>query len=199
MRRLHDTDTPAFFRCINLCVEVGSSHTPVELLQHFANLLGGSEPPLPPPRPEQPPGRRPPPELPPQQPAAAAAASPPGQQQPGGEAGNAAARQLQADLANLTAQMQNPFTAAIVAAHCHRLKGRKAVAGSLPPWFLKAASSQLAHTLAVLFNAWVRVGQLSAAEALSVIFPTPKPGGLDGLCGIAVGTLPAKLFACILE
>ena len=99
--------------------------------------------------------------------------------------------------------MHAPLTAADVATHCRRLKGRKAVAGSLPPWFLKAASSQLSHVLAAQFNAWIRVGQLSAAEALSIIFPIPKPGAkpgdLDGLRGIAVGTLPAKLFATILE
>ena len=99
--------------------------------------------------------------------------------------------------------MHAPFTAADVAAHCRRLKGRKAVAGSVPPWYLKEAGTQLAHVLAATFNAWVRIGQLPAADALSIINPIPKPGAqpgsLDGLRGIAVGTLPAKLFACILE
>ncbi len=54
-----------------------------------------------------------------------------------------------------------------------------------------------------MFNAWVRIDTLSAADTLNVIFPVPKPGArpgsLGGLRGIAVGTLPAKLFACILE
>jgi len=51
-------------------------------------------------------------------------------------------------------------------AHSRRLKGRKAVAGSLPPWFLKAASSQLAHDLAAQVNtqmlppAWLVAGLL---------------------------------------
>ena len=84
--------------------------------------------------------------------------------------------------------MQAPFTAAIVAAHCRHLEGRKAVADSLPPWFLKAASSQLAHVLAAQFNAWVRVGQLLAAEALSVIFPIPKPGAQPGSLAACVAS-----------
>ncbi|KAL4447354.1 hypothetical protein ABPG77_007387 [Micractinium sp. CCAP 211/92] len=50
----------------------------------------------------------------------------------------------QQQLASLAARMHAPFTAADVAAHCRRLKARKAVAGSLAPWFLKAASNQLA-------------------------------------------------------
>jgi hypothetical protein len=99
--------------------------------------------------------------------------------------------------------MRAPFTASEVAADARRVKPRKAVAGSLPPWFLKAAASQLAPALAAQFNAWVRVGQLPATEALSIVNPIPKagaePGSCDGLRGIAVGTLPAKLFAMILE
>jgi hypothetical protein len=99
--------------------------------------------------------------------------------------------------------MHAPFTAAEVAADCRRLKGRKSVAGSLPPWFLKAAAAELAPVLAAQFNAWMRVGQLPAADALSLITPIPKagaiPGSFDGLRGIAVGSLAAKLFAMILE
>ncbi|KAL4450596.1 hypothetical protein ABPG77_000952 [Micractinium sp. CCAP 211/92] len=101
------------------------------------------------------------------------------------------------------ARMHAPFTAADVAANCRRLYSRKGVAGSLAPWFLKAASNQLATALAVLFDAWVQIGTLSAADALSIISPIPnsgaQPGSLDGLRCIAVGTLPAKLSACILE
>ena len=99
--------------------------------------------------------------------------------------------------------MHAPFTPAEGAAHCRQLRNRKAVAGSLPPWFLKAATAQLAPALAALFNAWVQMGQLSAADALSLITAIPKPGAApdscDGLRDIAVGTLPAKLFACIME
>ena len=49
----------------------------------------------------------------------------------------------------------------------------------------------------------MRIGQLAASDALSIINAIPKPGAApgscDGLRGIAVGTLPAKLFAAILE
>jgi hypothetical protein len=55
----------------------------------------------------------------------------------------------------LSAAMHALSTAAQVAAVCQRVKGRKAVAGSLPPWFLKAAT-ELAPVLAAQFNAWVR-------------------------------------------
>ena len=128
-----------------------------------------------------------------------AAASP----RSGSNGGSPPNSQVLEQLASLKARMHTPFTPAEVAAHCRQLKNRKSVAGSLPPWFLKAATAQLAPALASLFNAWVRVGQLSAADALSLITAIPKPGAAsdscDGLRGIAVGTLPAKLFACIME
>jgi hypothetical protein len=69
--------------------------------------------------------------------------------------------------------------------------------------FLKAAASQLTPVLSAQINAWMRVGQLPANDALSCITAIPKPGAApgscDGLRGIAVGTLPAKLFAAVLE
>ena len=77
------------------------------------------------------------------------------------------------------------------------------MAGSLPPWLVKAAVPQLAPALTAQFNAWGRVGQLPASEGVSIINPIPKPGGdpnsCDSLRGIAVGTLAAKLFASVLE
>jgi len=146
----------------------------------------------------------------PQHATAAVAADPPSANgQPAGSTASTAgssspaATQQQQDLIGLRALMHAPFTAAEVAADCRRLKSRKSVSGSLPPWFLKAAAQQLAPALAAQFNAWVRVGQLPAADALSLITPIPKPGSIpgdfDGLRGIAVGSLPAKLYAMILE
>ncbi|KAL4855747.1 Type-1 glutamine synthetase 1 [Chlorella vulgaris] len=88
------------------------------------------------------------------------------------------------------AAMHAPCTAAQVAAACKRVKGRKAVAGSLQPWFPKAAATELAPVLTAQFNAWVRVGQLSTSAAVSLITPIPKPGAavgsLNGLRGIAL-------------
>ena len=137
----------------------------------------------------------------PQQAAVAAAAVGPHSGSPSDS--SPASRQQEEQLGSLKARMHAPFTASEVAAHSRQLKNRKAVAGSLPPWFLKAAAAQLAPAIAALSNAWVRLGQLPAADALSLITAIPKPGAAadscDGLRGIAVGILPAKLFACMLE
>jgi hypothetical protein len=106
-------------------------------------------------------------------------------------------------VASLATALHEPFTAEAVVEGSKRIKRRKAVAGTLPAWFLKAAAAELAPALAEMFNAWVRVGQLSAAEAVSIIQPILKPGGDPGSGGswrgIAVGTLPAKLYAALLE
>lgn len=106
-------------------------------------------------------------------------------------------------LASLAANMHGPFRVAEVSALARRVRGRKSVAGSLPPWLLKAAVPQLAPALTAQFNAWGRVGQLPASEGVSIINPIPKPGGdpnsCDSLRGIAVGTLAAKLYASVLE
>jgi hypothetical protein len=103
----------------------------------------------------------------------------------------------------LAANMHQPFRLAEVAAQAKRVNGRKSVAGSLPPWLLKAASPQLAPALTAQFNAWHRVGQLPCRDGISIINPIPKPGGdttsCDSLRGIAVGTLAAKLYATVLE
>jgi hypothetical protein len=49
--------------------------------------------------------------------------------------------------------MHAPFTGGTGGGTFQRVKGRKAVAGSLPPWFLKAAATELAAVLAAQFNA----------------------------------------------
>ena len=49
--------------------------------------------------------------------------------------------------------MHGPFTTGEVAQGAEKVKQHKAVAGSLPPWFLKAATGTLAPVLAAQFNA----------------------------------------------
>ena len=109
----------------------------------------------------------------------------------------------QPSVAELLARLGSPFTTEEVAAHADRTKQRKAVAGELPPWFLKAAAGQVAPLLAATFNAWQRVGRLPTSAALSIIQPILKPGGDPTSCsslrGIALTTLAAKLYATILE
>jgi hypothetical protein len=99
--------------------------------------------------------------------------------------------------------MHAPFRLEEVSAMAKRVKGRKSVAGSLPPWLLKVAVPQLGAALTAQFNAWARVGQLPARDGVSIINPIPKPGAdptkCDSLRGIAVGTLAAKLYASVLE
>lgn len=174
------------------------------LVQHFEALLGGAPPavqlPADRPPPEPPPVARPPPEPPPGGSAAAAPSAAPAGSQPEAEAGSGEPQQGAAALA---ARLHSPFTAAEVAAFASKVKPHKAVAGSLPPWFLKAAAEQLAPVLAAQFNAWWRLGQLPPAEAASQITAALKPGADPASCssyrGIAVGTLAAKLYAAILE
>lgn len=143
---------------------------------------------------QQPAPARPPPEPPPQQ-------RPPPEPPPAGRGGSS--QQGQPDVASLAAALHAPFTAAAVVEGSKRIKRRKAVAGSLPAWFVKAAAAELAPALAELFNAWVRVGQVSEQEALSIIQPLLKPRSDPACCasyrGIAVGTLAAKLYAALLE
>ena len=133
--------------------------------------------------------------------AAATNSSQPAAQSPTTQLSNPAQHTL--CLASLAANMHGPFRVAEVSALARRVRGRKSVAGSLPPWLLKAAVPQLAPALTAQFNAWSRVGQLPTSEGVSIINPIPKPGGdptcCESLRGIAVGTLAAKLYACVLE
>ena len=95
------------------------------------------------------------------------------------------------------------FTEADVAAAIARTPAGKSVTGPLPPWLLKAAPAALVPLLTAEFNAWQRVGCLAADDARSVISPILKPGAdpstYASYRGIAVGSLPAKLYASILE
>lgn len=99
--------------------------------------------------------------------------------------------------------LNTPFTEADVVEAVRKTKNGKAVVGPLKPVVLKALGPLVAPALAALFNACVRVGRLPPAWALSAITPIPKAGSdtntCDGHRGIAVGTLPAKLFASILD
>ncbi|KAI3434647.1 hypothetical protein D9Q98_002712 [Chlorella vulgaris] len=106
-------------------------------------------------------------------------------------------------LAALKASMDAPFTAAELLAVARHTPRRKAVVGPLAPWLLKPASQHLAPLLAAEFNAWRRVGCLPPADALSAIALVPKiattPTQPSDFRGIAVGALPAKLYASVLE
>lgn len=99
--------------------------------------------------------------------------------------------------------LNTPFTEADVLEAVRKTKNGKVVVGPLKPVVLKRVAPLLASALAALFNACVRVGRLPPAWALSAITPIPKAGCdtniCDGYRGIAVGTLPAKLFASILD
>ena len=77
-----------------------------------------------------------------------------------------------------------PFTIADVAAHCRRLKGHKAVAGSVPPWYLQQAGTQLAHVLAATFNAWVRIGQAHSASSTPSPSQAHHPAALAGCAAL---------------
>ena len=77
-----------------------------------------------------------------------------------------------------------------MAAFASQAKPRKAVAGELPPWFLKAAAEQLAPVLAAVYTAWRRVGQLATPDALSIIAPIIKPGGDPTSCSSLRGIGP---------
>ena len=58
----------------------------------------------------------------------------------------------QPDVTTLAARLGSPITPAEVAAFASQAKPRKAVAGELPPWFLKAAAEQLAPVLAAVYS-----------------------------------------------
>ena len=77
------------------------------------------------------------------------------------------------------------------------------VLGVLKPNVLKATRSVLVPTLAQFFNAIARVGSLPSIWSFSSITPLLKPGKPPDQCssyrGIAVGSLPAKLYAMVLH
>lgn len=201
---------------------LASAIPPEQVVLHFQRLLGRRPaPPASPPLPE-----RPPPEPPPavvlaprscRSPAAAHDPPAPGEPDPGVEQGTGSTspsliplspadsptRRRVATLAALRDGLHAPFAIKEVTAAIRRTPMRKAVVGTLAPWLAKAAENRLAPVLAEEFQAWRRVGRLPASAAVSSITPIPKPGGdpssCDSLRGIAVGTLPAKSYASILE
>ena len=93
--------------------------------------------------------------------------------------------------------------AAEVQAAAMRAKNRSVVLGAWKPSVLKKTAPMLSPALAAIFSATVRAGCLPACWANSAISPVPKSGAdhsvCDGYRGIAVGTLPAKLYATILN
>jgi hypothetical protein len=99
-------------------------------------------------------------------------------------------------------RLQRPFTEAELRDRVRRLRCSKAVLGALKPAMLKRAIDLLAAPLLALLNACVRVGSIPRGWAVSALVPIRKPGANhlrpDGYRGIALGTLPAKLFGGIL-
>ena len=128
-------------------------------------------------------------------PAAAAGAA----QAAGAVAGRAHASQL----TPAHQQLHEPFTLPELTEMAQRAKNSKASLGALKPEMLKGAIKQLGPSLVALLNACVRIGALPAQWAISALTPIRKPGAdhlrCDGYRGIAVGTLPAKLFASMLQ
>ena len=100
-------------------------------------------------------------------------------------------------------QLHEPFTLPELTEMAQRAKNSKASLGALKPEMLKGAIKQLGPSLVALLNACVRIGALPAQWAISALTPIRKPGAdhlrCDGYHGIAVGTLPAKLFASMLQ
>jgi hypothetical protein len=82
------------------------------------------------------------------------------------------------------------------------LRGGKATVGLLKLDALSIAASQLAPCLASVFNACQRVAALPRCWALCGITPIHKGGDTSdpgNYRGIAVGSLLAKLYACMLN
>jgi hypothetical protein len=98
--------------------------------------------------------------------------------------------------------LQQPFTETELRDRVQRLRAGKSVLGALKAEMLKRTIDQLAAPLLALLTACVRVGGLPRAWAVSALVPIRKPGADHsrpaGYRGIALGTLPAKLFGGIL-
>ena len=232
LEQLDKTDPQAFFFRLKPQAAKQLNLVPEDVARHFQHLLGtAAQPPAhrppPEPPPEPPPATSPvspttaastaapqpalPPAAPPPAtspapalPAHASATTHPSPAPPATSPTTAASTAAtQPDITTLAARLGSPITPAEVAAFASQAKPRKAVAGELPPWFLKAAAEQLAPVLAAVYTAWRRVGQLATPDALSIIAPILKPGGDPTSCsslrGIAIGTMAAKLYAAILE
>ncbi len=184
LARLLREDPAAFFQRFRTPRAQAMGRIPRGLwLQHFQRLLGEPPPALP---------------LPPPMGAEGAAAGEPMGAPPGGQRVPPASQPgLPADA------VPHEFTPAEVEAAIRRTRNRASVVGPLKPIVAKRAAHLLAPVLADLFSACARVGQLPDFWACSSIAPIPKPGADSSQCsghrGIAVGTLPAKLYASVLE
>lgn len=145
-------------------------------LQHFRSLLGDAPPALPMPPPS--------------------CIAP----QPDDSPARASLNQPSPDM---NAMLQAPFSVAEIRATISRTRNRAAVVGPLKPVVLKHTATAVAPVLTGLFNACARVGCLPACWAVSAITPVPKIDTASADCnayrGIAVGTLPAKLYAAALD
>ena len=97
----------------------------------------------------------------------------------------------------------DPFSTEEVMKAVHEVRNGGAVLGVLKPQLLKAAAEELVPVMTVLFNACAAVGKLPLLWSMSAITAVPKSGSnltvCDGYRGIAVGTLPAKIYASILN
>ena len=149
--------------------------------QHFRQLLGEQPPALPVPC------------------ACAPPVPPPGD----AEGAAAAAAQPGTAAATHTPPHHHEFTPTQVEAAIRRTRNRASVVGPLKPVVAKRFAAMLAPVLADLFTACARVECLPDFWACSAITPIPKSDAdttqPDGHHGIAVGTLPAKLYAAVLD
>lgn len=185
LTRLLCDDPSAFFaRFRTPCARASALVPKATWLQYFSSLLGEPPPALP---------------VPPPPPAGAV--------QLGGSQGPTdtppAASQPAAVTPEAAAALQAPFSTAEVDAAIGRTRNRAAVVGPLKPPVLKRVRTVMAPVLADLFNACARVGCLPGCWAVSAITPIPKTDVASAECsnyrGIAVGTLPAKLYAAALD
>ncbi len=98
--------------------------------------------------------------------------------------------------------MNQPFTAAEIVGIASKLRRGSATLGFLSVEALRAAAPLLAPVVAALFNACAQVGSLPPAWALCAITPIHKSGAKTepgNYRGIAVGTVPAKMYATLLN
>ena len=181
LMRMLQEDPAAFFQRYRGPTPQSAARIPHAVwLSYFRNLLGERPPALPVPPPCDDMG-------------AAAAAT--------GEAPSAS--DSAAPVAGAAAALETPFTTGEVEEAIRRTRGRASVVGPLKPVVLKRVAPLLAPALVDMFAACARVGCLPWRWAISCISPIPKPKADTTTCGghrgIAVGTLPAKLYAAVLD
>jgi hypothetical protein len=99
-------------------------------------------------------------------------------------------------------ELNTPFTAASVLQGIQSLHGGKATVGMLKLDALSVAAAELAPCIAAIFNASQRAEAIPRGWALCGITPIHKGGDVNdpgNYRGIAVGSLLAKLYACMLN